>query len=221
MPNHITNRIQLSGDAEQIKSLMQFIKGDNLECKVIDFNTIEPMPKELDIKSDQWLMPIENEFSSRTQFKSHLDEMREVFFKNPDREEEDTENFIQGIRNYIKYGHATWYNWSINNWGTKWNAYSQELKEDGTIMFETAWSGVSGLISKLSSKFPMVRINYAFADEDIGCNAGIGEFYNGTSTFKMLENESKEAYELAFELMPDNKEYYNLVDGQYVYAEEE
>jgi hypothetical protein len=38
---------------------------------------------------------------------------------------------------------ATWYEWSIANWGTKWNAYSQEPTErtDDTLIlrFQTAW----------------------------------------------------------------------------------
>ena len=45
---------------------------------------------------------------------------------------------------------------------------------------------------------------------------------NDTIIFEELpENGSKEAYEIAFELRPWNKEYYEMVDGKYSYKEEE
>ena len=41
-----------------------------------------------------------------------------------------------------KFGADDWYNWSINNWGTKWNSVDTEVEQrDGTLIyrFETAW----------------------------------------------------------------------------------
>ena len=41
-----------------------------------------------------------------------------------------------------KYGADNWYSWSIENWGTKWNAIDTEVEQrDGTLIyrFNTAW----------------------------------------------------------------------------------
>jgi hypothetical protein len=46
-----------------------------------------------------------------------------------------------------------WYSWNVNNWGTKWNAYSQELLEQDNytlkIQFDTAWSPPEPVIARL------------------------------------------------------------------------
>ena len=42
-----------------------------------------------------------------------------------------------------KYGHSDWYSWSVENWGTKWNADAQDWSGDDThvtFWFDTAWS---------------------------------------------------------------------------------
>ncbi len=42
-----------------------------------------------------------------------------------------------------KYGENNWYDWSINNWGTKWNAVDTQLVDDTdkilSYQFNTAW----------------------------------------------------------------------------------
>lgn len=46
------------------------------------------------------------------------------------------------------YGKNNWYDWSIENWGTKWNAYS--FSRDGnTIGFQTAWSAPHPILAEL------------------------------------------------------------------------
>ena len=32
--------------------------------------------------------------------------------------------------------------WSIANWGTKWNAFNQNFEEPNVLWFDTAWEGV-------------------------------------------------------------------------------
>lgn len=50
------------------------------------------------------------------------------------------------IDNMKEYGHADWYGWSVEHWGTKWNAYEvnwQEPKHGGqscVVSMQTAWS---------------------------------------------------------------------------------
>lgn len=80
-----------------------------------------------------------------------------------------------------KYGSDNWYNWSINNWGTKWNAcdtYIEGMTEfsDSTaelrFSFNTAWSCPEPIYSEISKLYPNLSFDVEFADEDIGNNCG-------------------------------------------------
>ena len=69
-----------------------------------------------------------------------------------------------------------WYDWRINNWGTKWNA--SEVEVDGTsVTFETAWSAPNEVTAALAHRFPQQLIRHTWYDEDLGSNFG-EEIYN-------------------------------------------
>ena len=97
-------------------------------------------------------------------------------------------------------GDKNWYDWSIDNWGTKWNAYGYDYlphKEDA-IVFNTAWSAVPQIIAKLSEASPEVTMDYCWADEDFGSNTGRLQFKNGEVIEGYIpEDQSPEAYEFA------------------------
>lgn len=64
-----------------------------------------------------------------------------------------------------------WYKWSIENWGTKWNAY--DISVDGNVIrFDTAWSCPMPIFKELHRKFPNFTIDIKYADEDWGHNFG-------------------------------------------------
>ena len=70
-----------------------------------------------------------------------------------------------------------WYDWSVQNWGTKWNAYKQGMsyeEDDNTLCFETAWSGIPNLMQKLSSMFPDVTIDYSKCSDKSALDGGSG-----------------------------------------------
>lgn len=191
MPNHITNRLTILGDEEQVNKVLDFIKveegsdaddGEN-GIGTIDFNKIIPMPDHI--------------------YKGDL---------SFEKQKESNGN--------------NWYDWSIENWGTKWNAYSYMLNEDdNTLFFNTAWSGVPDLMEKLSSIFPDIKFEYAFADEDFGYNVASLELINGVMTNVCTpEDGSKEAYDLAFDVLGTTPEEMGMIydkDKQnYIYSDE-
>ena len=61
-----------------------------------------------------------------------------------------------------------WWDWRVQNWGTKWNSYddSVEIIDDETVeyTFSTAWSPPEPVIEKLREQYPDVQIT-AFYDE--------------------------------------------------------
>lgn len=83
------------------------------------------------------------------------------------------EQFVQMLRNKRKHGYFHNVDFARENWGTKWNAYSQTINlDDGFIKFDTAWSCPTKLLKELSNKHPNIDITVKYADEDIGSNCG-------------------------------------------------
>ena len=73
-----------------------------------------------------------------------------------------------------------WYDWSIENWGTKWDVSDTFEDEEGYICFDTAWSPPYQLVCTLSERYPSLSFEVHYADEDLGHNCGTFTFHNGT-----------------------------------------
>ncbi len=214
MPNHIQNRVRLTGEQSRIDELLKTVRNDEGDLGSIDFNKIIPMPKELDI-----------ECSSRTEcgIKAYSDFISVYLLGQPDgkldvfsipensekaflkvRKDIDSETWSLGKQAYlnkIKFGHTGWYDWCIANWGTKWNAYSFGQADTNTLSFNTAWSCSMPVMTKLSEMFSDVHFNYAWADEDFGNNVGEVELSGGERTYENIPTPfSKEAFEKAADI---------------------
>ena len=197
MPNHITNKLTIKGEKDQVMKVLYFIKVEKDIDKelngigTIDFNKITPMPK--------W-----------------------VYGSSPD---------VMGIsmKDEEKYGVGnTSIEWARENWGTKWNAYSQgDIRNtENTIYFQTAWNNVAELIRKVAWIFPSIEIEYSYCDEDFGNNLGRYRFADTEILEEYLpEGGSKEAYELALAIeqsTPEEKYIrYNAEIDNYEYFEDE
>jgi len=123
------------------------------------------------------------------------------------------------ISNLKKFGHQDWYSWSIENWGTKWNAYNIGESENG-FNFDTAWSHPAPIIEKLCEFFPEITFKVSFADEDMGHNVG-SYIVKGDEIIEQNfpEGGTKEAYKMAFEIKGDDVSYfYDMIidEGEYI-----
>ena len=66
-----------------------------------------------------------------------------------------------------------WYEWNIENWGTKWDieayiAPRDENDDTGQLNFDSAWSPPIDAFVEISSQFPELRIECRYFEE--GCN---------------------------------------------------
>lgn len=53
-----------------------------------------------------------------------------------------------------------WYHWNLDNWGTKWGCYDQDIEGD-LLHFTTAWSTISDeLVDKIGLHFPNFILEY-------------------------------------------------------------
>ena len=50
MPNHVMNILTIKGSEERVREILEEIKDEEVGYGSIDFNKIEPMPKELEIE---------------------------------------------------------------------------------------------------------------------------------------------------------------------------
>jgi len=73
-----------------------------------------------------------------------------------------------------KYGVDNWYDWSLEYWGCKWDASSDETWEDveDYVDFSTAWSPPEAFIEALSKKHPEELIAVEWEEEQ-----GFGQVY--------------------------------------------
>lgn len=134
---------------------------------------------------------------------------------------EDQMQFELACKAYEETGFAYWYDWNCEKWGTKWNAYSCEKISDNIFEFDTAWSGVPDIIKEISKSFTGT-IEYKFADEDTGSNVGVFKVAHGVILSEHKpKGQTKEAYDVAFDLRPEDKVNYKLVGNTYEYIEEE
>ena len=103
-----------------------------------------------------------------------------------------------------QYGENNWNDWSLGNWGTKWNAYGYEdnvsYSSDYPITFFTAWSAPHPVIEQLAKMYPDITINHKWADEDIGMNCGEYEYADGERIREFFPEISKERIDFALDM---------------------
>jgi len=228
MPNHIKNRLAIIAEQDRIQEIIERIKSDEYGLGSIDFEKVIPMPPELKVES-----------GSRSRkalefYTLYMLDSRAIFRAHLIKEYQADQAFIdfgkQLYENKQNHGAADWYDWSIVNWGTKWNSYGYEdappYEGGNEIVFETAWSRPEPVVKGLSQMFPDAQFRHQWADEDIGSNVGAVWYQGGVVVdWDMPDSQSKEAYEMASDIwdtpLSEWELHYDEKSGTYVYREEE
>ena len=167
MPNHCSNRVSFYGDSEsEIQKLHDiFSKGlendDNVDTGSV-FGHFIPEP-------DWANIPLSEEDQYEYSFSSARGEVGE----KPVMVINEESPFMNGLR--FKSTNAQddrWYNWRVQNWGTKWDCYTLEMDDTDLphgfeVTFETAWSPPEEVCSAIREQYPNVSIS-GFYDEP-GC----------------------------------------------------
>ena len=191
MPNWVCNFVIMrSKNEEDYKRVLDFIKSNE---SAVDFNNIIKMPDSLNVVSgtiERYAIAV-----YKYKFMNDNSDLMEILKYACDWEEnintcDDLYNYLLDkydnllklgktyVNNINLYGYSTWYDWRINNWGTKWNAV-RSWEDGDKFGFETAWSSVTKLMILLSTKFPNVLFCYGYADECLGVNVNRLHIQNG------------------------------------------
>lgn len=148
MPNYCNNELLIQGNKEQINLLKnQLVTLDDRGDEQITFEKIFPTPQAL------------------------------LNVTCPPRAEGDETEADFELRNKTNkelYGATDWYNWRVQNWGTKWDScndtyirygdYNNELE----IQFQTAWSPPIGVLQKMGELYPELEITCYYMEEGMG-----------------------------------------------------
>ena len=242
MPNHVENYITIRGSKQRIDELREAVKNDEFGVGTIDFEKLISRPKELEITSgsDQTKgLKAYQDFIDVYTFANggkeldllNIPEEKEKIFlrQRTDITEKQWELGKQAYRNIQLHGAPTWYEWSCDNWGTKWNAYGYNQGVDYTdvdgIYCQTAWSAPHGAIERLAQLYPDLEFTHEWADEDISNNCGRAEYAHGVKqSVYYPEPGTREAFEFSARIwdmdLNDAGLYLNATETGYIYAGE-
>lgn len=232
MPNHIKNKLELIGSIDAIDELIKrFGTYYPARLAMTSGNLVICKPKN-DSFDYRWMDLSTGELHNRNSVvgiglpDDYEIEIKDAWFEFPDFAKvipppDDPAYRDEPSQKEAEASPNWWYRWNIDHWGTKWSAYSCERPSINVFTFETAWSSVPVIIETMSKAFPSITFKYLWADEDTGYNCGSALYHNGLLEMNKPDGGSKEAYELAFELRPDRRENYQLIDGKYEYVETE
>jgi hypothetical protein len=69
-----------------------------------------------------------------------------------------------------KYGASNWYDWRLNNWGTKWDVEADVDDDDSLIRisFDSAWSPPQLAVAELAAKFPNLQFRLSYEEPGMG-----------------------------------------------------
>lgn len=174
MPNWCYNSLIVSGNKEELADFVSKTiipvntssEEEYDETQRFTFSILHPIP--LPLKGDYSPLPkLENE--TEDEFKARMNENKRL------------------------YGAKDWYDWSINNWGTKWDCSStivNELTENILkVNFNTAWSPPISWFEKVIPMYPQLEFTLIFDEEgDSFCGKLTG--ING----EIVEIEDDEPY---------------------------
>ena len=229
MANYHQSTLTLRGERETVEKVFDSIKNDE-DKRVIDFDKVIPMPKELNIESNSAaetiiiLLMRQARFMMFGPYSPEVKDAWERYEKMDDQRKEENEALAKKyLMNIAKYDYPNWYSWHIAKWGTKWNSiegYGTQRREGDTLYFETANGFCEPVIEELSKMYPDVEFIYKAADEDIGSNTIKGTYRNGEFD-GVREHRTPAAYDIAFEMYPEQKkEFHQLEDGTWSCNEE-
>lgn len=189
MPNHITNWVEISGDADAIAKLKADVlvkvertpklHDDSIE---FDFNGIRRMPPELKdtVAPTQVVATQDTADAINGEYKA-LPGQASIMAISQDEADRRNE----------EYNALNWYDWANDNWGTKWGAYNGYLLyEDDTrlvVKFDTASCPPRPIFELLEGRG--LAVNCYWEDEDPTNSGEYGDPYDVFEIRRTVELE--------------------------------
>ena len=149
MPNHVATIMVVEGGTEAERA--EFLKDITVEKNEFDLNKLLKRPEILSQKGSPIKIVTEEEYKELQE--SNSPQLYQAMT------EEQSKNLI------AEYGADNWYDWMINNWGTKWGIYDLTCESELKFSYNTAWSPATTFYINISTKYPSLTFYHEFADE--------------------------------------------------------
>ena len=226
MPNHVTSICTITGSPAAIatfsaKHIVDVVY-DGKSVREFSFETIIPKPAILDettggseaalgmaalVGDMVW-----TDFRRFTQLPSQL--LEEAPYRHARNVRAwlaiaNPQALIEGrlaLRAIAETGYPSWYEWSIEHWGTKWPAYAYQERERCAerfvFKFETAWSFPEPIFRKLAEMYR--ELTFAIIAFDEGGNFACEGEFNGRDDYRASKELATPAmYERVYGRHPD------------------
>ena len=185
MPNWCFNHLTVTGDVKQLKEFV-------------------------DKSTDKSLMHEDNE--SGFTFLGTLPMPKDLNITSGSQSQDEKE---QALLNKELYGYATWYDWCINEWGTKWDACSSQIQDNENgcfiVSFETAWAPPSAWLETICKDYPRLVFEMEFEESGMGFG---GTSYCANGEYEEANWDIEDASECC------NAEIYSFDDEEFTLPEQ-
>ena len=166
MPNWCTNGLLITGRKKELDRLVEYVKG---EQESFCFDTILPMPTELRGTQSPANIVTQEEYDNiAPELWAKMNDPDNPFESKPITQE-------MSIKYLRLYGNDNWYDWSCDNWGTKWDTnevrFHRYNDTELVYEFDTAWCPPEGIYQELVKQFPKLEFNLEWHEE--GGDSGI------------------------------------------------
>jgi hypothetical protein len=156
MPNWTANELYVSFSSQEEKE--QFKQIAQSQDQQFSFNGFIPMPDRMLETTYPHQEPEEFVYKLNQRNETNYKNLTDVI-KNADKRDADTAvSILYNMEFHRKIGFYNWCDWSIHNWGVKWDAgHSQLIEETDTTLsynFDTAWDTPETFFRSLFAMYP-------------------------------------------------------------------
>jgi hypothetical protein len=189
MPNHVDNRLTITGDVAELK---KFVSATYEGNENYNFNKLVPLDPRAN-KEVRWTKP---------------DGTEQVFgaFSS-------AEDGFDGYQNAIDVWGTKWGAYDIQANGAWYEILDKEEYHDITFNYQSAWSSAGELMRKISAQFPTLAFGTWFTEEGMGfCG---WELYKGGEEIGVGEGSLSDVPGYDCESEESENKYYEAMDEVY------
>lgn len=195
MPNYVIHNVKISGSVETISKVKKQIintKDENGNVFPFSFQSIIPRPASLNIPVSSGVLDGIDYIKGNISEKKKIEARYATYTDGKNHLKEHIRLAEIALDNIKKYGYKDWFDWNIDNWGTKWDAhdpYVETTDDEIMLEFTTAWTTPKPVFLKLAEQYPDLMINIDYADQDMGFNCGTYSYADGNWEYQIGDLE--------------------------------
>jgi hypothetical protein len=179
MPNWSFNQLQIEGSPKDMESFLECcLKPNPNGQKTFKFSNLIPVPEKISRTISPTSSALGKKWVNEHQVSKIRDEKIDSILADSNVEnlliplENNTPEKCQAL--IKEFGTDNWYDWNLQNWGTKWDIEVDDYFVSDTrfeCQFDTAWTPPTQFLHLLHEKFPNLELRLTYlleGSEDCG-----------------------------------------------------